>query len=154
MGRAYVVHPDLDNQGAVIADDPVVISLYEGKGWVLKDLPKELDPESGNGPEFVKDQDKPEPEKVNGPGLQAFKAQDQPEPETVNGPDLQDQPESDDQEINGPGGLVVQLIAKAEQDQAEQEEAQEASRSKRSRKKEQTQPPEELSGKNHEGDES
>jgi len=146
---AYVTHPDLDNAGAKIANDPLVINSYQTKGWVLEDLPEELDPESGNGPGPVKDQDKPEPERVNGPGL----VKDHSEPE-ANGPGLQDQPESDDQEINGPGGLVAQLIAKAEQDQAEQEEAQEVSRSKRSRKKDQTQPPEELSGKNHEGDES
>jgi hypothetical protein len=148
MGFAYVTHPDLGDQGALIADDPLVIAVHQAKGWVVQDLPDELDPDSSNGPGQVKDQPEVK-EEINGPGLEALKAQikaeDQPD-EEINGPGLQDQPESDDQEINGPGGLVAQLIAQAEQDQADQE----ASRQKRSRKKDQTQPP---SGEDQEGSE-
>jgi len=142
---AYVTHPDLDNAGAKIPNDPIVINSYKIRGWVLKDLPGELDPESGNGPGPGEDQKKPE-EEINGPGLKE-QARHLPEPETVNGPGLQDQlPEDDHPEINGPAGVAVLMQAQRDQEEAEKE----LSRSKRSRKKE-TQPP---SGKDHEGDES
>jgi len=143
MGFAYVTHPDLGDQGALIADDPLVIAVQQAKGWVLQDLPDELNPDSSNGPGQVKDQPEVR-EETNGPGLEALKAQPEPEPES-NGPELQDQSESDDQEINGPGGVVAQLIAQAEKDQEE-----EASRPKRSRKKDQPEPP---SGEDQEGSE-
>ena len=142
---AYVTHPDLDNAGAKIPNDPLVISSYQARGWVQEDLPSDLDPDSGNGPGLVKDQKEPEPE-ANGPGLKALKAQPEPEPE-ANGPGLQDQPETDDLEINGPAGVAVLLQKQRDLDQEKAD--QEASRQKRSR----TKNPATGSGEDQEGSE-
>jgi hypothetical protein len=43
----YLYHPEALG-GAQFPNDPAVIAVYEGKGWVRQDTPAELDPDAPN----------------------------------------------------------------------------------------------------------
>lgn len=61
-----MVHPDLDNQGGQIPDDPDVIKLYEAKGWVKQDqIPVDLDPEAINTGETAQPVPKDDSDGIN-----------------------------------------------------------------------------------------
>lgn len=80
MGSRYMTHPDLDGPGAVIPDHPLAVAFFESRGFVMHDVPPELDPESGNGGDAPVR--KVDLEEVNGPGF----TPPQVDLEEINGP--------------------------------------------------------------------
>ena len=46
-GWVYLEHPDITG-GCQVPDDPDVIAAHEGRGWVVKPTPVELDPDAPN----------------------------------------------------------------------------------------------------------